>query len=319
VYVRADSDTARAVELLDRSTIVYVRSESTGGAQTLDDLATIALDVDAAWAPDTVTFDGPPTTVYETVPATAPATATATGPMVIVHHTSVRVTLDATITCERPIESADTFTSFVVDSYADLEGRRWLTRTTYPDGSTWERISLGDPLYADAAFSRGESLGRLFGCVDPAGERYILGADPAPGPFYALTMAADVPDEDIPYLSPAPWPDAVATGAGVDDAGRSADLWLWFIDGFGGYGNAEDLRLQQTQTWWVDPDVGVTVLQHRFVNEVDGMGTATSTELLVTDEHVEVPADVFDTAGAEPTYVTPRPMLVDPPWSDETG
>lgn len=81
VFLGTDSNSARAVELFDGTTIVYVRSESALQAQSLDDLATIAIDVNAHWSPSGLVFDEPnpdePTTVFVTSPPTTSGTTSA--------------------------------------------------------------------------------------------------------------------------------------------------------------------------------------------------------------------------------------------------
>lgn len=57
IYLGTDSTTARAVELFDGSTIIYVRSESATEAESLDDLTAVALTLDHTWQPDTLQFD----------------------------------------------------------------------------------------------------------------------------------------------------------------------------------------------------------------------------------------------------------------------
>lgn len=73
VYLGTNSTTARAVELFNGSTIIYVRSESATEAESLDDLTTIALTLDQTWQPDALQFD-PTNTLPYAVTAPEPST-----------------------------------------------------------------------------------------------------------------------------------------------------------------------------------------------------------------------------------------------------
>jgi len=145
-----------------------------------------------------------------------------------VHHTTVHVTITAELTCEHPIDTTGTFTSFVVDTYADLDGRRWLTRTTYPNGATYVQVFLGDPIYADAAYTNGTRLNATAGCIAGNGDRNVLSLDSSGG--FSLTLATDLPVEDGPYVQGfSELGDLI--GDATDDEGRRTQLWQQQITG----------------------------------------------------------------------------------------
>ena len=70
ILVGTDGPNARAVELFDGTTIVYVRSEASS-ASPLDTLSRVAQAVNQSWTPDSLTFPGLPNAIT-TVPATTP-------------------------------------------------------------------------------------------------------------------------------------------------------------------------------------------------------------------------------------------------------
>lgn len=113
VYVGTDGPDARAVELVDGATIVYVRSES-GTPASLDELTNAALTINRQWSPENLTFDDEhnattsavttetppptPTTVAQIAAddvcdAAPPATWMSTGPI----HTIVMAADQATV------------------------------------------------------------------------------------------------------------------------------------------------------------------------------------------------------------------------------
>lgn len=70
IYVGTDGPNARAVELFDGTTIVYVRSEASS-ASPLATLSKVAQTVNESWTPDSLTFPGQPNAIT-TAPGTTP-------------------------------------------------------------------------------------------------------------------------------------------------------------------------------------------------------------------------------------------------------
>ena len=81
IYIGTDSSHARSVELFDGTTIVYVRSDSLSEATSLNDLSSIAVELNSRWDPRRLDFDvtnTAPTLVTAAVLPSATTTATTT-------------------------------------------------------------------------------------------------------------------------------------------------------------------------------------------------------------------------------------------------
>ena len=156
--------------------------------------------------------------------------------LIEVHHSRVKVTLDAKLTCDKPIQAAGTFPTMVIDTYSDRAGRQWRNRVTYPDGTTRDTVATGSAVYPTGVWERGEYRGSTLGCVGPNAEPFILGAEPGQGGLYILTLADELAADERPYVLLFADIGTRVTGDHVDDNGRSSELWEQRVDGFAGYG-----------------------------------------------------------------------------------
>ena len=229
-----------------------------------------------------------------------------------VHHTRVEVSIEAQLSCDRPIDTIGTFPTAVVDTYSDRTGRQWRTTITYPDGSTHDQISTGSAIYPTGSYERGEYRNARLGCIGPNDEPFVLG-DNGTGGIYALTLSSELAPDERPYVRLFSDEASQVAGDHVDSRGRPSTLWEFRGEGSAGYGNTADHPTLQILDWWVDPADGTTVTQHQFTNTVDQLGTVTTTETLVTDETITVPAALFDPTGYQSLPTAPRPKLNDPP------
>jgi hypothetical protein len=234
-------------------------------------------------------------------PVDGPATA------IEVQHNRFEVTIDAQLTCDHPTDTTGTFSTYVVDTYADRAGRQWRTTIAYPDGSTLDHISQGSAIYPTGSYEQGEYRASRLGCVGPNDEPYVLSLDVGVGGVFALNVAPELSPDERPYVRLFTDDGTQVAGDHVDSRGRPSQLWEQRIDGFAGYGNAADRPLVQIQRWWVDPADESTVTEHQFVNTIDGLGTATVTQALVSTEATAVPPEMFDTTGYRRVATFPRP------------
>ena len=60
-----------------------------------------------------------------------------------VHHTRVEVSIEAQLSCDRPIDTTGTFPTAVVDTYSDRTGRQWRTRSPFPTAAPTIRSRRG--------------------------------------------------------------------------------------------------------------------------------------------------------------------------------
>lgn len=231
--------------------------------------------------------------------------------MIEVHHTRVEVSLEAQLSCDRPIDTTGTFPTSVVDTYSDRTGRQWRTTITYPDGSTHDQISTGSAIYPTGSYERGEYRNARLGCIGPNDEPFVLGEN-STGGIYALTLSPELAPDERPYVRLFSDVGSQVAGDHVDSRGRPSTLWEFRGEGSAGYGNTADHPTLQVLSWWVDLVDGTTVTQHRFTNTVDQLGTATTTETLVTEGTITVPADLFDSTGYQSLPTSPRPKIGDP-------
>ena len=232
--------------------------------------------------------------------------------MIEVHHTRVEVSLEAQLSCDRPIDTTGTFDTAVVDTYSDRTGRQWRTTISYPDRSTHDQIATGSAIYPTGSYERGEYRNARLGCIGPNDEPFVLSIDNTAGGIFALTVSSELAPDERPYVRLFSDVGSQVAGDQVDGRGRPSTLWEQRIQGFAGYGNTADHPTLQIQSWWVDPVDGTTVTQRRFANTVDQLGTATVTETLVAEETVTVPADMFDSTGYRSLPTSPRPTISDP-------
>lgn len=225
------------------------------------------------------------------------------------HHSRVEVTIEAKLVCDRPIDNTGKFTTLVIDSYSDRVGRRWASRTTYPDGSTHDYIAFGSTIYPTRLYERGKLLSARLGCIGPNNEEFVLSINMADGVPYSLNLSPELDPDERPYIKLFNDLGKQTPGSHLDDRGRPSELWEQQIKGTSGYGNTADHATTQIEDWWVNPTDGTTITQQRFANTVDQLGTATVTATLTTDETITMPTSIFDPAGYQSLPTSPRPNL----------
>ena len=236
-------------------------------------------------------------------------TTPAGGGAIEVHHAIYEVSISGTLECATPIDTTGTFDSAVVETWADRTGRQWRSQVTYPDGTTYDSIYQGSAIYPTAAFERGTLIDSALGCIGPKHEEFnLIGLDTA---MLTLTILDELAPDERPYVRTyEDWGTLVDTGV-LDSRGRMADAWEQRTSGFAGFGSDPsnaDMADSQVTTWWVAPDS--TVTERTFRNTIEGIGTATSTQTLVSAETITVDPDVFSTDGYTALGGTERP---DPP------
>ena len=192
---------------------------------------------------------------------------------------------------------------------ASCSGRKWASRTTYPDGSTHEYITIGSAIYPSSFYERGTSLNARPGCIGPNNEDFVLSIDESNSGPYNLDLLPELATDERPFVQLFNDVGKQVSGAHVDDLGRPSQLWELRTEGSAGYGNLANNPTVQIQDWWVNPSDGTTITQRRFINTVDQLGTATVTETLTTDETITVPASTFDPARYRSLPTFPRPEI----------
>lgn len=249
------------------------------------------------------------TGVVGTVAVLSRDSATPSAPVTVeVHHSQYLARWDAQLDCATPVDNG--VRSVVIDTWSDRSGRRWRTQMTYPDGTTHDVILEGSVIYPTAQFVRGEQPDTALGCEGPDGEPYILAA--GPGPFFTLSMTAEVNDSERPNLRAYSDSGSLIEPFAADSRNRSTQLWEQQTTGYAGYGNSVEFPMTQVTRWWVDATDATTVTEHTFTNSVATLGSATQTETLVVDESVIVSDDTFSTVGYENLGPIPRPNSGEP-------
>ncbi len=218
------------------------------------------------------------------------------GDAIEVHHAIYEVSITGKLECSTPIDTKGTFDTAVVETWADRSGRQWRSQITYPDGTTYDSIYHGSGIYPSAAFERGTLIDGSLGCIGPEDERFnLVGLDPQ---ILTLTILDELAPDERPYvLTYEEMGTLVDTGV-LDSQGRMTDTWEELTGGFAGFGsdaNDADMAVSQLTTWWVAPDS--TVTERTFRNTIESIGTATSTQTLVSAETIIVSPEVFSTDG----------------------
>jgi hypothetical protein len=231
------------------------------------------------------------------------------GDAIEVHHAIYDVSITATLECSTPSDTTGTFDTAVVETWADRSGRQWRSQITYPDGTTYDSIYQGSAIYPSAAFERGTLIDSQLGCIGPEGEVFNLVALDAA--MFTLTILDELAPDERPYvLTYEELGTLVDTGV-LDSRGRMVDTWEQRTSGFAGFGSDADnadMAVSQVTTWWVAPDS--TVTERTFRSTIESIGTATSTQTLVSTETIIVGPEVFSTDGYRSLGAFERP---DPP------
>jgi hypothetical protein len=217
-----------------------------------------------------------------------PVSGEPTGPMVTVRHQVIEFTISAELSCDQAVGAGTS--TLRLETWADFGGGRFRQLATYPDGSTRDRIALGDPVNPDRSYGKGEP--RL---VSPRCGIDLLGGDPTDGPDIAF------------YDPPVRQPGSVGyqelgtllAGTHRDSRDRPALLYRWVLNG--GYGVSDDgteYPIHQETEWYVDEATG-HVLETTFRQTSELRYDVTHTTVIVSDEEIQVDPALFSTDGFE--------------------
>jgi hypothetical protein len=185
---------------------------------------------------------------------------------VMVLHEQIEVRLSADLLCQS-VDSSGTFDRATVDTWADTEGRRYRTRVTHPDGSTYDVIALGSPYYPTALYERGQSRLGPLGC----GDGFLVRE--AEVTIIALNPLAEVPRRanGDPLAFGLFESTTPVDGAYTDSLGRPAALREGVITGFYTGLNVSLKPVRQTTRVFVDPATG-QINEATFTNVIEDVG-----------------------------------------------
>lgn len=186
------------------------------------------------------------------------------------------------------------FDRMTFETWADPAIHRYRMRVTYPDASTRDVIAVGNPWFPAQLFVRGTVSGRELTCADFRS----LGAEPGQYAFWSLSPMAPIPDRGTGPPQVVQYFDegVKQPGSHADSRGRVADLWKETIGDTTISANGASHQGRQTTEWYVDAGTG-RVLERTWVNQVDGVGTFSSREVLIGADTGPATDDVFATAG----------------------
>ena len=247
---------------------------------------------------------------------------TSTGDFVSVTYERFDYVQHAELTCAAGPVAPPQFDEATFEVWADQMGRRWRSRITYPDGSTYSVIAEGSPWYPTQLFTRDEVRTTRLGCADPGVQTLV--AAPGENSFFSLNPLAPIPTVLDPLGGPSR--PAVQTyqsagthvpEAATDHRGRPCERWEQVIDGFAGDSSGPTRPVHQIQRWCVD--TAGKVLEHTFENTYEGVGTASRTETLADHSVLEVPQELFATDGYISQPVTPPPPEVQEPTASSVS
>ncbi|MBV9950813.1 MAG: hypothetical protein JO291_02590 [Acidimicrobiia bacterium] len=192
------------------------------------------------------------------------------------------------------------FDRWTVETWGDRTGRRWRTRTTYPDGSTRDTIFTGSPWYPDARYLRGKVLGAQRGCTDGRVGIQLFDSDDVG----SMNPMADEPG-DGSLITGYAENGVVVPGDHRDSTGRPATLYRATTGGTSSSEGLLPVRIDQTSDWYVDQH-GV-LIEAVSTSDIAGLSHTESVQTLVARGTREVPADWFSTAGYERRPGRPQP------------
>ena len=207
---------------------------------------------------------------------------------VTVRHQVIEFTITAELSCDQAVGAGTS--TLRLETWADFGGGRFRQLATYPDGSTRDRIALGDPVNPDRSYGKGEP--RL---VSPRCGIDLLGGDPTDGPdivFYdpPVRQPGSVGYQELGTL---------LAGTHRDSRDRPALLYRWVLDG--GYGVSDDgteYPIYQETEWYVDEATG-HVLETTFRQTSELRYDVARTTVIVSDAEVQVDPALFSTDGFE--------------------
>ncbi len=167
-----------------------------------------------------------------------------------------------------------------IDVWTDAASHRSRMRTTYPDGSTRDLVTIGAAPVPEQIFERGNERSDLVGCGLRSGTFLDPGSD-----FRVATS-------EFAWPPPARYEPG---GRSTDDRGRTA--LLFSATGVGSTSGPEGTATNvDRDRWYVDP--GSHQLLEREVTTTWQTGAAVVYRVFYgAPGHVEVPADWFDVNG----------------------
>lgn len=204
---------------------------------------------------------------------------------VTVRHQVIDLTLSADLTCGEAVGAG--ITVLRLEVWADVQGARFRERVTYPDGSTREKVALGDPDFPVRIYSEGESP-----LVSPACGEDLLGGDPTAGPTITFFNSAIGSTNRVGYEERG----TVVAGQHTDSQGRPAVLYREVIDGFESIDDGTEYPIHQVTEWFVDEATG-DVLETISTQQADGRYHLRKSFVVVSAEESIVDASIFDTTG----------------------
>ncbi|MFN8020145.1 MAG: LysM peptidoglycan-binding domain-containing protein [Acidimicrobiales bacterium] len=243
--------------------------------------------------PDGIVPEWPGVGATILIPAGATVPDLTAAPSVSVAEQQTQVTLTSELTCDRPFrEPADGFDSFVLELFSDRDGRRWLMRATFPDGSTYELVATGSVIYPETLRERGTWKGAAVGC----GVGEIVGAPIGQSSITALNIVPELTADEVPFFVGDVAPDAVeSAGERTTATGFRGTAFEQVINAFtDGADGTDGSAIAQTTTWIVADG---TVLERTYENRIDGLGVATVTMSMIGFGDTSIPESVFDTTG----------------------
>jgi hypothetical protein len=245
------------------------------------------------------------------------------GASVKIVHTRVTTSTAFRLDCPRQIGNEGTFTTTIVDTWADRGGKRWRSRITYPDGSSHDMIDIGSAVYPSMSFERGTNHGARIGCVGSNAEEMVLVS--GPDLPYHLDITPELAPDERAYVTPFTDNATPLPNLATDQRGRSSRLWEFRVNGTVSFDQSGGVEFPTTdlQQWWVAPGNDVHLTQRRYTRTVDTLGTASITETLISEETIEGSGSIFSTDGftrlpssPRPAPPTPRPTALAPPTGE---
>jgi hypothetical protein len=202
-------------------------------------------------------------------------------------------TQSAEITCPSGSPSVEgTFDQMRFEIWGSEAMGRWRQTVTYPDGSTRDLILVDSPTSPTVSYTRGVTLGRTYSCAGVGAVLHASGQDSvaALNPVGVSSRARMPPVREYRTLGA----ERVA-GTYTDSRERTVELWRRTSDAFTSV-DGEQRPLRQTREWFVDP-ASDRVLERRFAESIEGIGTVSSTSTLLARGRVKPPRELFDTTG----------------------
>lgn len=207
--------------------------------------------------------------------------------MEAVRHQVLKVTLTADLACDDAVGAGTS--SLVIEAWADFDAGRFRQLSRFEDGSTRDRIVLGDMNYPTSTFAHGGSALILPKC----GGDLLLG-DPTSGPSVLFFN----PPGNAPNVLGYRDLGSLVPGAFTDSLGRPSILYRQVIDGYATADDGTERPLRQVTEWHVDAETG-SVLERVFSQTQAGRYDVRQTIVVTVDEVTEVdPASLSEVGYA---------------------